>query len=563
MEFVWNEIQAEDIREQTAAAMQSTVDDMQAQAEEFMAEATALEAEATALEAQAAQLVALPTPKRIDSDGDEVKCTDTMESRRAQIESLRQQAATKRQRVADLNTVAQKLQKAASILNQAIHNTNGLFQRLFELAQRTDRRAALEMQGIKGKISAYINKIEALRDSFSIFTGLTDWSFVEAHNNMGPFNHFGAMPNTPDARLAIFAQAIDAGLVTLAANSSALQPGQWLDYAEILRRNIGNTSGVHLTDANLAYLATVFGRLYSPSDIGKFLSLMTFEVSTNGKLVIDTNNNRANNSFFKFCTERSSRIAGHLWNNINSTLDTQIRRLNNNIYFRNLDEGRQQAQTNFALLSHLTGIFSNGHPAGNYLLMGTNDSPIRVTPRDEGGFHATFNFAVHRPMDDMQDIIWVSPISAPQLNPTDPNAAHLSPALIDRRVSVTESLIDLELTLSTLSQERFILNNQFNIAKSLTTQIAGSGLTNLTENLIRSISADVAGATGIVIGTLSDASSARDVLADHELTIYYGRLSTFFERLALEGNIITDMWVNHETGDMFIPHMSCPGPQPL
>jgi len=178
--------------------------------------------------------------------------------------------------------------------------------------------------------------------------------------------------------------------------------------------------------------------------------------------------------------------------------------------------------------------------------MGSNNSPIRITvSKDRYGdienFHATFNFAVHRePTDGYPDIIWASPVDISQLNPLDPNGWVGSPTLIDKQISVTPPLVALRTPLQDLATERFRLNHQFSMAENLIGGFASSGL-GLVD--------------GIIWGTFTSAIGSATAIQDHNLTLHHWDLSDYHRELALEANIITTIWLEHETGSMYIPHI--------
>ena len=140
MDFVWNEIQAEDIRSQSATAMQGTVDDMRDTAQGFTEEANALAAEAAALEAAPPIMKTITvTGRRRNSDGESEEYTRTeqvvdtaaMNARRAQIDALKRQAAEKTRLAGELSRAAEALNTAADILEGKIETTNELFRQLF------------------------------------------------------------------------------------------------------------------------------------------------------------------------------------------------------------------------------------------------------------------------------------------------------------------------------------------------------------------------------------------------------------------------------------------------
>ena len=224
MDFVWNEIQAEDIRHRTAATMQGTVDDMQNQAQMFIAEAEKLQARANVMQASLPIMRSVTrTSSRTDDDGNSytVEYTERITDSVATSATERQIAEITR-RIADLRMAAKKLQEASEILRRSIENTNTLFQRMFEYAQRTDAQYELKLKGIKNQISAYVNKMEALRDSFDVSTGGMRTGFEHFQSAEGWGNTSGVdtmAASSDDVKAALFAQAINAGIVDLEADS--------------------------------------------------------------------------------------------------------------------------------------------------------------------------------------------------------------------------------------------------------------------------------------------------------------------------------------------------------
>jgi len=84
-----------------------------------------------------------------------------MEQRREQIRAMRDQVKELRQSATDMSNAADELE-------QAIANTNALFERFFEKSRRTDAAAAFKMSIIKDDIKAYITRMQRIKDSFNL-----------------------------------------------------------------------------------------------------------------------------------------------------------------------------------------------------------------------------------------------------------------------------------------------------------------------------------------------------------------------------------------------------------
>ena len=168
MEFAWNQIQAEDIRQASVAAMQGTYEDMQAQAASFAQEAAQLAQEASALAAQPPIMRSeTRTGTGTDSEGNSYSYTYTVQVVDAAAMAERAaQVAEMQARSAELTQAANALNQAASLLQEKIGTTNALFYKLQNLAKETDAAAAAKMEEIKRQIEAYIVKIGQVRDSF-------------------------------------------------------------------------------------------------------------------------------------------------------------------------------------------------------------------------------------------------------------------------------------------------------------------------------------------------------------------------------------------------------------
>jgi len=165
--FVWNETLGEQIRSETKRAMQSQTDEIRRTAEQFVKEADRHEDRAQRLEDT------LPIMRRearmgfetVDGETStytyyvEVEDIPATRAAEAEIREMRDQAAQVRK-------AAKKLEIAADMLEGKIDRIEALYRELFELTQRMDAAYAARMWEIKHEIAAYINKMNAIRDSF-------------------------------------------------------------------------------------------------------------------------------------------------------------------------------------------------------------------------------------------------------------------------------------------------------------------------------------------------------------------------------------------------------------
>jgi len=176
MEFVWNEIQAEDIRQQSVAAMQGTYECMREQALVFTNEIKDLELEVAAIEATLPIMknetrTGTTTLTKTDADGYPYEVSETYYYTvevvdQAATSAAQAQIAELKHRIDELRRAAKALEMAAQMLQDKIAATNALFCKLHSLAVETDEASAAKMREIKGRIESYIAKIGNIRDSF-------------------------------------------------------------------------------------------------------------------------------------------------------------------------------------------------------------------------------------------------------------------------------------------------------------------------------------------------------------------------------------------------------------
>jgi len=166
MDFVWNEVQAEQIRAENARALQQQAEALDQAAGRFNHRANELEQQADTIEA------GLPIMKTIetthyytDEDGYESTYTTTEQvvnqsatsEAESQIRELRAQAQ-------ELRCVANEFVRAAAELRDAIRESNRLFEQMRAEAQETDRRHTHKLRGTIQDIHAYTRRMEEMRD---------------------------------------------------------------------------------------------------------------------------------------------------------------------------------------------------------------------------------------------------------------------------------------------------------------------------------------------------------------------------------------------------------------
>ena len=359
MEFVWNEIQAEDIRTQSAAAMQGTTDDMQRQAQDFLEQVTAIEAQIADIEARIAEINALPpimktktvTGERRSSSGELIEYTrtirvvdeDAMAARQAQIEAMQRQIDAARKIIEKLRQAAEKLNAAAEELSRKIEATNALFLRMFNYAKETDAKFAEKLRGVKADIATYINKMEALRESFiTKFTsgteGFEDWSGI-----------YFAM-GVPTTFSDVGGFSISAGGSGNTDLLTQMMEGVLNDEVWGRIRDILNQPVTPFNHGSYSAVAFSFGRMGAPIDQQRFLRYLADRVDMPDVPITDSALQRPESvwtfcpvkviTIFEFMDERTDYLLGRL---------TEIG-YGNRGYDR-LDMERRQVMQNMALLS--------------------------------------------------------------------------------------------------------------------------------------------------------------------------------------------------------------------
>ena len=168
MDFIWNEIQAEDIRQQSIKAMQGYSYQIADQAETFLKAADKLQAEADALEATLDIMTTVTRRGRRElSDGSIERYEYTVQVVDVPAtNAARQQIRQMLERVRDYNEAARILKEASRQLEEAIYSSNRKFDEMFRMAQYTDGRYAQRIRYMQGRIEDYIARIGDIRDSF-------------------------------------------------------------------------------------------------------------------------------------------------------------------------------------------------------------------------------------------------------------------------------------------------------------------------------------------------------------------------------------------------------------
>ena len=154
MEFAWNKLIAEDIRQQNATAMQGTHESIVEQSWDYLKEAEELEREAAALEAT------LPIYRTVRRQGEYREVIDHAATAAgwARVRDLRDRARR-------LREAARNLREVARGLNEAITSSNRTFDRLHNEVVRTDQDAAASMRAVREGIVAFNARMGSIRDS--------------------------------------------------------------------------------------------------------------------------------------------------------------------------------------------------------------------------------------------------------------------------------------------------------------------------------------------------------------------------------------------------------------
>jgi len=292
--FIWNEQSAEQVRRESERALQGQSSDMKETALLFTNRATNLEMQATALLEQSnAMLATLPIMKTIhypisDPNGytgystKQVEDTAASQNIASSAADMQARAEELRRAALLLRTSANSLTRAATELDHKIQSTNNLFRQMFEYAQKTDARYAARIQDIKDQISAYIYRMEALRDSFDFASGSIDLSALYRGPSEG-WSDFKHNLSAEGVKLVLSERAHLAGLRVWESNSPInWSEAEWNAMATILQRplahEVSGTTIAVITQEHFAALARRFAELTYAGDMERFLNMMAFPV---------------------------------------------------------------------------------------------------------------------------------------------------------------------------------------------------------------------------------------------------------------------------------------------
>jgi len=311
MDFVWNDIQAEDIRRDSQAAMQGSVEDMKQQAELFLREARQLKtiiqdrrqraaklsAQAAMLSRQADSIAATlpimrwetvpgipPAPSTMERVVDESATSE----RQSQVDDLRQQAAelhaeaeeltakadVLQERVDELMQSANKLTQTADALEEKIAEANALFAKISEAKNDIEHYYAGRAQELIDRLEDLIHRIGDLRDSVgNKFTSEADGMVYFGSSSQSVVEDLLDRAETPEDWLSMLVKSLDMGWKEFISNSPVINL-DWDRVAELLSKEISDAWNSALYEAHFAGLARIFVELEHLSDIERFLNLM-------------------------------------------------------------------------------------------------------------------------------------------------------------------------------------------------------------------------------------------------------------------------------------------------
>jgi len=205
MDFVWNETLGEQVRDRSQRALEGQVEETRRTADIFEQQANQHEARAAQLSASLPIMRSVTRSRtRTDSNGDDYTYFYTVQvvdesataARRAEIQRMLTQAA-------EVRKAAEALRRAADELEAAMARVDQLFRELFEETRNIDAYSAARMLEIKEEIAAYINQMEAIRDSFGASSGADPWTASDVSALMGAaIGGMGITPGTFCPRVA-------------------------------------------------------------------------------------------------------------------------------------------------------------------------------------------------------------------------------------------------------------------------------------------------------------------------------------------------------------------------
>ena len=152
-DFIWNVVEAEQIRDRSEQAMDRQIRNMEATVDTYRSWIPRMHTDASAQD-------------RIANDSSRSSIARAIARRRAR--SLREQIELTRNAIVELN-------RAIDDLRDAITTTNRHFWHMRNNVRATDTVFSRHIQSIDGDISAYIEKMEGIKNSFSEYGFEENW----------------------------------------------------------------------------------------------------------------------------------------------------------------------------------------------------------------------------------------------------------------------------------------------------------------------------------------------------------------------------------------------------
>ena len=352
------------------------------------------------------------------------------------------------------------------------------------------------------------------------------------------------------------------GLKELISNSPMII--DWNNIEDLISREIGDDSSIHLTDAEFAGLAYIFGRMSNPSDLERFLNLMLVIVPIDDLNVPPNFRNIPTDLFpgdgnivvSHICQEKASRLAFHLKYQIAEKLIQQIEWWDNGFCHDSLDASRTRMQDNYILLKILSGLGKKENESSadrnRYLFIsreGTSPFIIdRVRIENTHQMQIRFHYGV------VVDSFFV-----PSYLSVSANAAST------RTITISPSYVAMRQFLQAAANERFEMFRQTDMFNNILLGMLAFGVGKGIGPVYGSFMGYAASAIKAFGGFLKDADTSRRILNNHDLTIYYWDLAAFHLAFGLGGNVVTDIsnasgsrqnptqvhsWITAETRDL-------------
>jgi len=541
--FVWDEIDAEEIRRMSRDAMKRTTEDMRETALVFTQQLTRLKpyiqrlAERIAkLHDKASEIAAQPTAMHYAPSCtypyEEIWTVDTgtMLGRQTQIDRYIAQAREVQEQMQPLQELADKLRESAQTLNETAdeldymtERAEQLFRDLHSEAMDTDAAGSRAMQEKIAQIEDYIRRMGELRDSVGqSFTSEADGKMYFGSSNRSIVNDLMKRAESHFDVLNIFSKSLEMDLFQLEANSSPFPPMVWGAIEYYLSRDFEALAREQPIDPIFSMLARYFGKMAAPGgyvgDLERFINLMLVPTSMSiqgrnpqfGWVNVPTQNGIPVTGY-QLCPLRSGKILSHLRQQAEDLLIRQLQYRQDGFNHRHLDPFRQNIQRNYGILSSLVKASDAGNVfigiGGNPLSFNMNGNRVNVT------FH-------YGQINSSRGVV--------ELRPGLGNPSHL------RRIEISPSHTALLGDLLRISGQRFELNHQFNLFDALVKK----GIDSLIGAVpyIGSWINKVRDAAGIVTNNRNQCG----VIRDQRRMIYYATLAQYHLFFAIEGVIITD-----------------------